>query len=460
MYNQKNRFKNTGFFLIFLFLTTTVFSQTEEWTLEQCVNYAVQNNIQLKQGQLNQALAEMQVQQSKYDFTPNINGSVDLGLNLGRSIDPTTNQFLNQTTWTNQYGLSISQEVFSGLTKLKTVDKNKIDVQAIELDNESLKTNIQLNLLTAYLNILNAEEQLEQAKISQKSTVEQLQRTQTLIKAGALPEKAIIDIETQKISEEATITNLENQVKLAYNTLKNLLQLEPGKELIVKKPQEPEIDGNLTIETLENVYGEALKRRPEIKSQQLKIESSKLSLSIAKGAYLPTVSLFSSFGTGYSNQYRSYDLVDPFNPVANKVNYGKQLNDNVGYNMGVRLTIPIYNKRLPYFGMRQAEFGIQNAEFQLKSAELQLYENIKQAHLRASTAQSNYNIMLKSLEASNKSLEYAKERLDRGVLTQIEYTVSKNARDAAQSRVTQAKYEYLFSTKVLDFYMGKDIDLN
>ena len=460
MYNQKNRFKNTGFFLIFLFLTTTVFSQTEEWTLEQCVNYAVQNNIQLKQGQLNQALAEMQVQQSKYDFTPNINGSVDLGLNLGRSIDPTTNQFLNQTTWTNQYGLSISQEVFSGLTKLKTVDKNKIDVQAIELDNESLKTNIQLNLLTAYLNILNAEEQLEQAKISQKSTVEQLQRTQTLIKAGALPEKAIIDIETQKISEEATITNLENQVKLAYNTLKNLLQLEPGKELIVKKPQEPEIDGNLTIETLENVYGEALKRRPEIKSQQLKIESSKLSLSIAKGAYLPTVSLFSSFGTGYSNQYRSYDLVDPFNPVANKVNYGKQLNDNVGYNMGVRLTIPIYNKRLPYFGMRQAEFGIQNAEFQLKSAELQLYENIKQAHLRASTAQSNYNIMLKSLEASNKSLEYAKERLDRGVLTQIEYTVAKNARDAAQSRVTQAKYEYLFSTKVLDFYMGKDIDLN
>ena len=460
MYNQKNRFKNTGFFLIFLFLTNTVFSQTEEWTLEQCVNYAVQNNIQLKQGQLNQALAEMQVQQSKYDFTPNINGSVDLGLNLGRSIDPTTNQFLNQTTWTNQYGLSISQEVFSGLTKLKTVDKNKIDVQAIELDNESLKTNIQLNLLTAYLNILNAEEQLEQAKISQKSTVEQLQRTQTLIKAGALPEKAIIDIETQKISEEATITNLENQVKLAYNTLKNLLQLEPGKELIVKKPQEPEIDGNLTIETLENVYGEALKRRPEIKSQQLKIESSKLSLSIAKGAYLPTVSLFSSFGTGYSNQYRSYDLVDPFNPVANKVNYGKQLNDNVGYNMGVRLTIPIYNKRLPYFGMRQAEFGIQNAEFQLKSAELQLYENIKQAHLRASTAQSNYNIMLKSLEASNKSLEYAKERLDRGVLTQIEYTVAKNARDAAQSRVTQAKYEYLFSTKVLDFYMGKDIDLN
>ncbi|MBX7226827.1 MAG: TolC family protein [Chitinophagales bacterium] len=460
MDDQKCRFKSTGFFFIFLFLVSNVFSQTEEWTLEQCVTYAVQNNIQLKQGQLNQAMAEMQVQQSKYDLTPNVNGTFDLGLNLGRSIDPTTNQFLNQTTWTNQYGLSLSQEVFSGLTKLKTIDKNKIDVQAIALDNESLKTNLELNLLTAYLNILNAEEQLEQAKISQKSTEEQLQRTQTLIKAGALAEKAIIDIETQKISEEATITNLENQVKLAYNTLKNILQLEPGKDIKIKKPEEPDVVGNQVIETPETIYSEALKRRPEIKSQQLKIESSKLSLSIAKGAYLPTISLFSSFGTGYSNQFRNYDFSDPLNPIVSKVSYGNQLNDNIGYNMGIRLTIPIYNKRLPYFGMRQAEFGIQNADFQLKTAELQLYENIKQAYLRATTAQANYNISLKSLEASNKSLEYAKERLDRGVLTQIEYTVAKNVRDAAQSRVSQAKYEYIFSTKVLDFYMGKDIQLD
>ena len=200
-------------FLSCFILLLQVGNAQEEWTLKQCLDYVEQHNIQLRQGQLSAEMANMQVEQTKYSLGPNLNSNVDLGWNIGRNVDPTTYQFVNQTTFTNQYGLSVNQTIFAGLAKLKTIEKGKLDYKAIKLDNEALLTNIQLNVLTAYLNILNAEEQIVKTKNTQKSTLAQYERTKTLIKAGALAERAIVDIEAQMANEESTLVALQNQLE-------------------------------------------------------------------------------------------------------------------------------------------------------------------------------------------------------------------------------------------------------
>ena len=448
-------------FLSCFILLLQVGNAQEEWTLKQCLDYVEQHNIQLRQGQLSAEKANMQVEQTKYSLGPNLNGNVDLGLNIGRNVDPTTYQFVNQTTFTNQYGLSVNQTIFAGLAKLKTIEKGKLDYKAIKLDNEALLTNIQLNVLTAYLNILNAEEQIVKTKNTQKSTLAQYERTKTLIKAGALAERAIVDIEAQMANEESTLVALQNQLEFAYNSLNNLLQLGNDKNIRVIKPNFPEIDMNKEIPSTYNVYVKALMTRPEIKSQNIRIESAKKSIEIAKADKMPTISFFANSNTGFSNQARQFlfNPVDPQNPIVSKVKYGKQLNDNFGFNTGIRLTVPIFNGRAPYFSNKSAQFGVANAELNLKNAELQFYQTIQQANQRAETALKTYEIALKTLKSAENSLAYAKDRLDRGVLTQLEYNLAKNNRDVVESQVTQAKYEYIFSTKVLDFYMGNDLTL-
>lgn len=461
---MQNRFKIHSKFTFLLFFLAMLMQNVvgqEEWTLQQCLDYVEKNNIQLKQGQLSADMAAMQIEQTKFSFAPNLNSNIDVGLNLGRNVDPTTYQFVNQTTLTNQYGLSLNQNIFSGLAKLRTIDKNKLDYKAIQLDNEALLTNIQLNVLTAYLNILNAEEQIAKTKNGQKSTLLQFERTKTLIKAGALAERTIVDIEAQMANEASVLVSLESQLALAYNSLNNLLQIEPSKTVKIKKPIFPEIDLNKSIPTAYEVYTKALLTRPEIKSQQMRILSAKKSIEIAKAEKMPTLGLFANTNTGFSNQYKTYSFnpIDPTNPIVSKVKYGKQLNDNLGFNSGIRMTIPIFNGRMPYFSNKSAQFGVENAKLNLDNAELQFFQTIQQANLRAETALQTYKVALQSLKAAENSLVYSKDRLDRGVLTQLEYNLAKNNKDAVESQVTQAKYEYLFSTKVLDFYLGNDLNL-
>lgn len=448
------------FHLFFLLLLSSVIAQ-EEWTLNQCLEYVELHNIQLKQGQISAEMANMQVEQVKYSLGPNLNANMDLGLNVGRNVDPTTYRFVNQTTLTNQYGLSINQNLFSGLAKLKSIEKSKLDYSALVLDNEALLTNIQLNVLTAYLNILNAEEQISKTLNTQKSTQAQFDRAKILIKAGTLAERSIVDIEAQMANEESILVALQNQLDLAYNSLNNLLQLGAEKAIKVIKPNFPEIDLNREIPNTYTVYMKALITRPEIKSQKIRLESAQKSIEIAKADKLPTLGFFANTNTGFSNQARNYlfNPLDPQNPIAEKVKFGKQLNDNLGFNTGIRLSIPIFNGRAPYFSNKSAQFGVENAELSLKNAELQFYQTIQQANQRAELALKTYKIALKTLQSAENSLAYAKDRLEKGVITQLEYNLAKNNRDAVESQVTQAKYEYIFSTKVLDFYMGNDLTL-
>ena len=354
-------------------------------------------------------------------------------------------------------------------------------MQALQLDQESLKSSIQLQILTAFLNIMNANEQYRQQVNQRTITLQQHDHTQELINAGAAAEKALLDIDAQLTGEDLTISQIKNQRDLAYLALKMILQLDVKKDIEIKVPELPQ---QLSIDSLENlnkIYGDALSLRPEIKSAKARIASADKAISVAKGAYFPTLSFVAYATTFYTSQSKNYTQVqtgsdtirgfiqNPFQEVIvpipafstqqSKNPYIHQLNQNLSYVLGLSLNIPIYNHYQSQSGVKESRLRYQQALFTESQAELDLYNTIAQAYLKAQAAIESYKAAQRNFETTTKSYDYAVERLNAGSIDQLEVNIAKSNVETSQSKLTQAKYEYLFNTKVLDFYQGKKITL-
>lgn len=467
--------------LFFLFFSVSRLSRAQEvWDWQKCIEYALKNNIQLKQSDLNVQLGESNLKQQKLNYSPNLNASSNYDLKIGNNYNFFSNSYTKSLVHYQDYGLNLSQPILD-VAVVPGIKKNKLDVKALQLDQETLKNNIQLQILTAFLNIMNANEQYQQAVNQKKSTQEQYERTQSLIDAGAAAEKALLDIDAQLTSEDLSISQIKNQLDLSYLSLKIILQLDTKQNIIVKIPELPE---NLVIDSLSDVnkiYEDALGLRPEIKSSQLKIESAKKQISVAKGNYFPTINLVANTNTFYSSQSKinstvytgnliPIGIVENTSPIQNvlipetktvqtKNPYTKQLNQNLSYALGLTLNVPIFNKYQVQTAVKQSKLQYQNALYTEKQTETDLFNTIQQAYLKAQAAIANFKAAQKNLETATKSYDYAVERLNAGSINQLEVNLAKTNLDNAVSKLTQAKYEYLFNTKLLDFYQGKKIEL-
>ena len=475
---MKQLYKLTS--LLFLFLSFSITSNGQEiWDWEKCIDYALKNNIQLKQSDLNIKLGESTVQSNRMNYSPNINAGSNYNLRVGNNFNFFTGTYEQQLVHYQDYGLNITQPIFDGLITPNNVKKSKLDLQSLKLDQETLKNNIQLQILTAFLNIMNANEQLQQAKNQRQTTQEQYERTNSLIEAGAAAERAILDIDAQLTGEDLTISQIQNQLDLAYLNLKIILQLDSKENITIKIPELP--DG-LTIGNLEDVnkiYSDALGLRPEIKSSQLKIESAKKQIAAAKGNYYPTLSLSGNLNTFFTTQNKTTNQVLTGNSTAvgfvegtfqrvlipetittqTKNPYSNQLNQNLSYALGLSLNVPIFNKFQVQTAVKQSKLQYQNAILTKQQTEVDLYNTIQQAYLKAKSAIDNFKAAEKNYATSEKSYDYATERLNLGSISQLELNLAKTNLSISASKLIQAKYEYLFNTKLLDFYQGKKIEL-
>ncbi len=479
LYKQmKQLFKLFGISVLFLYFSTISHAQ-EVWDWQKCIEYALKNNIQLKQSDLNIQLGETTVQSNRMNYSPNINGSSNYSLRIGNNFNFFTSTYEQQKVQYQDYGLNVSQPIFDGLVTPNNVKKSKLDLQALKLDQETLKNNIQLQILTAFLNIMNANEQHQQAINQRASTQDQYERTKALIEAGAAAEKALLDIDAQLTSEDLTISQIKNQLELAYLSLKIILQLDVKQNITVKIPELPQ---DLTIANLEDVqtiYADALGLRPEVKSSQLKIESAKKQIAAAKGNYYPTLSFVGNLNTFFTTQNKITNQILTGNSTAvgfvegtlqrvlvpetkteqSNNPYKNQLNQNLNYAFGLSLNVPIFNKFQVQTAVKQSKLQYQNAILTEKQTEIDLFNTIQQAYLKAQTAIENFKAAQKNMATATKSYDYAVERLNAGSINQLEVNLSKTNLDNALSKFTQAKYEYLFNTKLLDFYQGKKIEL-
>ncbi|KAA3642653.1 MAG: TolC family protein [Bacteroidetes bacterium] len=442
---------------VFALLSISVQAQpeTKQWTLEECINHALENNIQIQQSELNLLITNQNLAQSKYGMLPNINGFASHTYNFGQTIDPFTNQFATSQVRSNSLSLSSSVTLFNGFQTLNTVKKNQADLQASRFDMEKMQNDISLNIANFYLQILFSHELVKNAERQLQVTSGQITRIQKLVDAGSLPEGNLREIQAQYASEELQKINAENQLNITTLNLAQILRLEDASNFDVVMPNLESFQGVSELITPGALYLTALETMPEVKSAEYSYYSAEKSKDIARGAYSPNLSATGSIGSGFSENNKEFAdgelRVKPFND---------QLDDNFNKSVGFRINIPIFNGMSARSNVQRAKLSLEIAELNLEDTKLQLRQKIESAHNDAIAALKRYKAAEKSVDALNLSFNYTKQRFDVGMLNSFEFNNEKNRLNNAESELLQAKYEYIFKTKVLDFYQGKAISFN
>lgn len=444
-----------GLTVVFNFWVTTVKAQ-DEWSLERCINYAIENNIQLKQSALQVESAKYDKTQSLAQMFPNLNASTGFNTNFGRNIDPGTNQFVNEQVQSNNFRVGSNVTLFNGLRLLNSFKQSQLDLLAAEYDLEGLSNDISMNISTAFMQVMFNEELLYVAEEQVTIASEQLERTRKLVEAGSLPEGNLFDVEAQLATNELQVINAENALSASLLALKQMLNLPASETFRIKRPDvDIPIDG-LEGKTVGTVYDHALNNWPQIKSRETNLESARKSEKIAFATYTPTLSANASVSTFYSSAFEDVEFVNG-EIVRTPVLYGDQLDRNLSESIGLNLSIPIFNGLSSRTSVKQARLGRINAELLLQDQKNQLYSSVQQAYNDATAAKRQFDASDKSLKATERAFEYAEQRYEVGMMNSLEFNTASNNLARVRSELLRAKYDYIFKMKVLDFYQGKPI---
>ena len=473
--------KKIFFLFIALVFAPNAFVKAQKvWSLKNCIDYAIANNIQVKQQQLGEQIAKISLTQSKLSLVPNLNGDASHAYNNGKTIDMYTNQFATSTVQSDNFYLSSSVTLFNGFQLLNTVKQNKINLQASEFDLEKMTNDISLNLSTAYLQILYNIELLKIANNQLAITNQQVKRTHELFDAGTVAKGTLLTIEAQSATDELNVVNAKNNLDLSYLTLTQMLDITSTDSFAIEVPKLDMAIESTILATPDQIYSIASGKQPEIKSAELKVQSNEIGLAIARGMRSPNLSLRLNYGTGFSgaskkvNGYQSngmdtigytsglsplYVLAPNISPKYGDIPFKQQLNDNVNKSISLNLTIPIFNNWQVNANISKAKIAIENANLSLQLAQNTLLKSIQQAYADALASQNKYKASKKSVDALTEAYKYAEQKFDVGLLNTTEYNDAKNKLAEAESNRLQAKFEYVFRLKILDFYMGKPIEL-
>lgn len=434
---------------ILLSVGTASFAQPT-WSLQKCVDYALENNIQIKQQQLNNEYYQNQVSQAKSNRLPSLNGSISNNLNFGRSLGyDNTYKNVNSSQY-NGY-LSADLTLWNGFSLQNTIKQYQLDLQATIQDYEKAKDDLILNIAASYLEILFAEELVQVAQAQIAVTQQQINRAKQLVDAGSLARGAQLEIEAQLAQEELNLVNRQNSVQLAYLTLYQLLELPLAESFKVEVPKLPEIKANVSMSNSYEVFKNAINVRPEIKAAQLRVESAQRQLEITKANQYPSLSFGANYYNLFNNKYTDLTGAD--------ISFADQLKNNKRYSMGLTLNIPVFNKFQVKNGISNAKLNIADYEYRLQMARNVLRKDIEQAYTNALAALNRYLSSEKAVKSTQEAFRYTEEKFNVGMVNSVEYNQSKNNLTIAQSELLQARYEYIFRTKILDFYNGVTIEL-
>lgn len=465
--------------LLLLALFPACLSAQEVWDLEKCINYAQTNNFSSKQAALNQENAALDNKSARLSRMPSVNASASQVINFGRSVDPTSYQFVQQTVRANSFSVNGNVPIYAGGRINNTVKQSQLNVAATLDDANQLMNDLALQVAQAYLNVLLAQEALLAIRDQKKQTENQLAQTQKLIDAGALAVGMRLDLDAQLARNEQNIVNGENSVALAELALKQVMGMDPGTEISLDKPA---VDAPLALEplSLEQLYEAALKNQPNIRAGETRVASAQVGIKIAKSASLPTLSGFANLQTNYSNLGRritgyttSQDTLSVeipnvgqsdivFNnqvPTTSKNPFFDQLWDNFNQQIGVSLSIPIYDQGRTKISTQKAELAVVSAQQNVDQLRLQLKADIARALSDARGAFYRHEAAKKTLTSLEAAFANTQKRFDAGAATAFELTTSQNNILVAKAELIQAKYDFIFKTKILDFYQGKVITL-
>ncbi len=474
--------KNLFFLLIILFAGVSLKAQ-EIWTLEKCVDYALTNNIQVKQQQLQVQNNKATVTQDKLTMLPSLNGFAMHGYNWGQTVDRYTNQFATQRVRTNNFYLSSSVTLFDGFQKINRLRQSQTELEAANYDTDKFMDDISLSIATAYLQILYYKELLKTAENQLDATNRQVDRVTKLVNAGAAAQGDLFTLKAQQAAENSQVVESQNNLGIAYLTLTQMLDLPSTTGFEIEFPNLEPGSQSALIATPEQVYEYAIENQPDIKSSELRLKSSEYGYDQARGSLLPTLTLQGSIGTGYSGAaivldsltpageapigyyYSSLGIMQPvytmkFDPVYKDKVFSDQISDNINQSLSFNLSIPIFNGYASRTAISKAKINMENSKLNLETTKLNLRKTIQQAYADAQAAYNKYQSSLTGVEASKESYRYAEQRFIIGMMNSVDYNNAKTNLEKSESELLQSKFNFIFKTTVLDFYMGKPITLN
>ncbi len=420
------------------------------WSLEECIQYAIDHNIQIKQQTVQTRVQKNTLDQSKLSLLPSVSGQASQDYSFGRALDQTTYDFYNRTLKSNYFSLGGRTDIFTGLQNLNTIQRNKYELLAGEQDLQRIRDNVSLSVALDYLQILLNKELVTATESQLNTTLEQIAKTRKMVDAGSVAMGNLLPIEAQAAQDEVTLVNMQNQLEISYLNLTQLLELETpaGFEIIVpdiRVGETADISGNI-----DEIFNVAVQSRPEILGSQLRLTASEYALKVAKGARSPSISMSHNFGTRYSH----------IEDLPGQQSFDDQLKNNKSFGLGFSMNIPILNGWQVNKNILNSKLAVENSQYTLEGTRKDLYKNIQQAYADAVAALKKYNASSKAVTSSEESFRYTEQKFNVGMITPVDYNAAKTQLLSSQSEMSQAKYEYIFKTKVLDFYKGLPLTLN
>lgn len=431
-------------FTVLLLAGFNAFAQEEVWTYEKCVEYAVSQNIDIKQAALNMQQSEINYRQSKADRLPSVSASVSQSVGLQSGFESSGYYSSYGSSLSTNYGINASVTLFDGFKLRNQIEQSEIQTESSKYYSETVKESVELNILNSYLSILYAQEELENAEKQIEATEEQLRLAKERFDVGVISKSDYLEVKSELATEKLTLANAKSSLTMEKLSLMQLMELPGSSDFEISFPDISKLLPQITEVSADTVYQAAVKIKPQIKEAEYKVKSVMLDKKIAQAGFYPSLTMSAGVNTGWANNQSNYS-------------YTEQLSNSLSPSARLTLSIPIFQKKQVKTNISTAEISIQTASLTEISVKNSLRKEIEQAVADLNTVGINYLASLEQYEASKEAYDVASEKYELGIINSVDFMLVKTGLISAESTLLQTKYKLLFSSKIIDFYKGNPI---
>ena len=472
------------FFLCVGSLSSSAVAQSsgnDVWTLQRCLEHALEHNLQLQQAELGVVRGALAETSAKGAFLPNLNASSSYGVNIGQRIDPFTNQFASDAVQSSNYGMSSGLTLFNGFQNHLNLRRARLGLELAQTNVEIAQNNVALSLASAYLNVLFQKEFLTIAQLNAEATGRQVDRVQKLVNAGAAAESDLYDVLAQQAADQSSVVSAENGVTIAKLALAQLLQLSGSEadNLDVAPPSDDLLEATQLPLSADAAVAFALNAFPDMKAAELQVTDAYLGLDLAKAQRMPRITGSYSVGSGYS-QNRQTLVSDPITqdvtietvegillttPVVIQdgefatMSFQDQFTNNLNQSIFFSLSLPIFNGFGIETNIDRAEVDVLSAQLAKEQTAQSLTQTVEQSWADARAAQRTFEANDRALEAATLAMTNAEARFEAGAISALEYADARTRLDNARINALRTQYDFVFKTRILDFYLGRPLSL-
>ena len=446
----KNCFSLSYTTILFIVLYTLPFlgyaQPKQQWTLDSCVSFALQNSFTVKHKILEFQNKQIQTHTTKMGILPSVSASVGQNLDFGRS-QVASSLIVNGNQTSTSFGVGLNMDLFQGFRTYYQMKSNQFDIQTSVFELDQVRENVEINVMAFYLQVLLNREILEVAKVQEQISIDMLNKTELLVQNGKSSDAELYVAKSTLANDHYNVVEAENALNISILDLAQLINYPNVAQFdIVSMDKTYLIDELLTREiNVDGLINNAIQNRPAIKAALNKIDKAKNDIKIAQSTWYPSLSLFANYGTGYNYMFTP-------SPDYPNTPFNTQFNNNSRQVVGVSLSIPIFDKLTTYDNVRMAKLNVKSQEYQMEEGKLNLIKEIQQAYTSAIAAKERYRSAQEYYQSAKIAFEYEKIRYEEGASSSYEFNDAKNKYLKAESQLIQAKFDYIFRIRILEFY--------